>query len=164
VWRYAGSLDVRCVRTRVCNPAAVKAAEELHARSKGYLTSVRARKVYAKQKAMNEVDAGRDRATPASVRHDDEHLTPTIRAKRRSLKRQRSFFHGVFPVWFCHRSLRRRLMRPAIVPPSLSSTWSLWHLRRPPPPPPPSLFLSLSLGGSWSVCPSLLCFIERPTA
>jgi hypothetical protein len=40
VWRYAGSLDVRCVRTCVCNPAAVKAAEELHARSKGYLTSV----------------------------------------------------------------------------------------------------------------------------
>jgi hypothetical protein len=28
------------VRTCVCNPAAVKAAEELHARSKGYLTSV----------------------------------------------------------------------------------------------------------------------------
>jgi hypothetical protein len=40
VWRYAGSLDVRCVRTCVCNPAALKAAEELHARSKGYLTSV----------------------------------------------------------------------------------------------------------------------------
>ncbi len=33
--------------------------------------------VYAKQKAMNEVDAGRHRATPASVRHDDdEPLTP----------------------------------------------------------------------------------------
>ena len=31
--RYAGSLDVRCVRTCVCNPAAVTAAEELHARS-----------------------------------------------------------------------------------------------------------------------------------
>ena len=30
--RYAGSLDVRCVRTCVCNPAAVTAAEELHAR------------------------------------------------------------------------------------------------------------------------------------
>jgi hypothetical protein len=29
------------VRTCECNPAAVKAAEELHARSKGYLTSVR---------------------------------------------------------------------------------------------------------------------------
>jgi hypothetical protein len=42
VWRYAGSLDVRCVRTCVCNPAAVKGAEELHARSKGYLTSVNA--------------------------------------------------------------------------------------------------------------------------
>ena len=40
MWRYAGSLDVRCVRTCVCNPAAVKAAEELHARSKGYLTLV----------------------------------------------------------------------------------------------------------------------------
>ena len=59
--RYTGSLDVRCVRTCVCNPAAVtaaeelharkirtcvcnpaalKAAEELHARSKGYSTSV----------------------------------------------------------------------------------------------------------------------------
>ena len=38
--RYAGSLDVRCVRTCVCNPAAVKVVEELHARSKGYLTSV----------------------------------------------------------------------------------------------------------------------------
>ena len=59
--RHAGSLDVRCVRTCVCNPAAVtaaeelharkirtcvcnpaalKAAEELHARSKGYSTSV----------------------------------------------------------------------------------------------------------------------------
>ena len=25
-----------------------------------------------KAKAMNEVDAGRDRATPASLRHDDE--------------------------------------------------------------------------------------------
>ena len=40
MWRYAGSLDVRCVRTCVCNPAALKAAEELHARSKGYSTSV----------------------------------------------------------------------------------------------------------------------------
>jgi len=40
VWRYAGSLDVRCVRTCVCNPAALKAAEELHARSKGYFTPV----------------------------------------------------------------------------------------------------------------------------
>jgi hypothetical protein len=29
-------------------------------------------KAYSKQKAMNEVDGGRDRATPASVRHDDE--------------------------------------------------------------------------------------------
>jgi hypothetical protein len=38
--RYAGSIDVRCVRTCVCNPAAVTAAEELHARSKGYSTSV----------------------------------------------------------------------------------------------------------------------------
>ena len=38
--RYTGSLDVRCVRTCVCNPAALKAAEELHARSKGYLTPV----------------------------------------------------------------------------------------------------------------------------
>ena len=59
--RYTGSLDVRCVRTCVCNPAAVtaaeelharkirtcvcnqaalKVAEELHARSKGYSTSV----------------------------------------------------------------------------------------------------------------------------
>ena len=27
------------------------------------------------QKAMNEVDAGRDRASPASVRHDDDDLT-----------------------------------------------------------------------------------------
>ena len=33
-------LDVRCVRTCVCNPAAVTAAEELHARSKGYSTLV----------------------------------------------------------------------------------------------------------------------------
>jgi len=33
--RYAGSLDVRCVRTCVCNQAAVTAAEELHARTKG---------------------------------------------------------------------------------------------------------------------------------
>ncbi len=40
MWRYAGSLDVRCVRTRVCNPVAVEASEELHARSKGYLTLV----------------------------------------------------------------------------------------------------------------------------
>ncbi len=36
----------------------------------------RRRKVYS-SKAMNEVDAGRDRAMPASVRHDaDEPLTP----------------------------------------------------------------------------------------
>ena len=40
MWRYAGSLDVRCVRTWVCNPAAVQPVEELHARSKGYSTSV----------------------------------------------------------------------------------------------------------------------------
>ena len=33
--------------------------------------------MYSKQKALNEVDAGRDRAAPASVRHDDdESLTP----------------------------------------------------------------------------------------
>jgi hypothetical protein len=30
------------------------------------------RRVYPKQKSMNEVDAGRDRATPAWVRHDDD--------------------------------------------------------------------------------------------
>ena len=35
--RYAGSLDVRCVRTCVCNPAAVTAAEELHARKNAYM-------------------------------------------------------------------------------------------------------------------------------
>ena len=35
------------------------------------------RKGLFKTKASNEVDAGRDRATPASVRHDDdEPLTP----------------------------------------------------------------------------------------
>ena len=28
-----------------------------------------------KAKAMNEMDAGRDRASPASVRHDDDDLT-----------------------------------------------------------------------------------------
>jgi hypothetical protein len=38
--RHVGSLDVRCVRTCVCNPAALKAAEDVHARSKGYSTSV----------------------------------------------------------------------------------------------------------------------------
>ena len=32
------------MRTCVCNPAALKAAEELHARSKGYSTSVHARR------------------------------------------------------------------------------------------------------------------------
>jgi hypothetical protein len=32
---------------------------------------------FVQSKAMNEVDAGRDRATPESVRHDDvEPLTP----------------------------------------------------------------------------------------
>ena len=32
---------------------------------------------FIQSKAINEVDAGRDRATPASVRHDDdEPLTP----------------------------------------------------------------------------------------
>ena len=62
MWRYAGSLDVRCVRTCVCNPAALKAAEELHARSKGYLTSVHGYKVVPNKLSL----FARARALPLS--------------------------------------------------------------------------------------------------
>jgi hypothetical protein len=58
VWRYAGSLDVRCVRTCVCNPAAVKAAEELHARSKGYLTSVTGTQGYPSKQLQIQIVLG----------------------------------------------------------------------------------------------------------
>jgi hypothetical protein len=40
----------------------------------------RRRRGYSKQKAMNEVDAGCDRATPASVRHDDDEVEGSVLA------------------------------------------------------------------------------------
>jgi hypothetical protein len=62
VWRYAGSLDVRCVRTCVCNAAAVQAAEELHARSKGYLTSVVTLASVGQREGGREREGERERA------------------------------------------------------------------------------------------------------
>ena len=62
VWRYAGSLDVGCVRTCVCNAAAVQAAEELHARSKGYLTWV------VTLASVGQREGGRERGRDAGER------------------------------------------------------------------------------------------------
>jgi hypothetical protein len=46
---------------------------------------------------MNEVDAGRGRATPASVRHDDdEPLTRISPCRRRRRRRRRRGSHGLW--------------------------------------------------------------------
>ena len=52
-------------------------------------TARRRRKVFFKAKAMNEVDAGRDCATPASIRHDADEPKCQKRPTKRPAGKQK---------------------------------------------------------------------------
>jgi hypothetical protein len=56
----------------VCNPAAVQAAEELHARSKGYLTSVKWGEKRGKGKGKEGERGGRERKRGEDSRGEEK--------------------------------------------------------------------------------------------